>query len=124
MEVISPERTQIACYYYKWVASVQIEYFNGEETLNVAGKLCFTLTRLTNNLAQLKGDNATLKAETRGVAKNFSFMEFLGSLPRLYKIYLYRGQYLRKQFLWRIELSSLTPSQLNGKLIILRILGI
>lgn len=42
-----------------------------------------TLTRLTSNLAQLKDDNSTLKAETSGVAKNFSFMGFLGSLPRL-----------------------------------------
>jgi len=79
--------------------NVQMEYVNGEETLNMAGKLCSTLTRLTNNLAQLKGDNATLEAETSGVAKNFSFVEFLGSLPRLHKMYLYRGQYLRKQFL-------------------------
>jgi len=79
--------------------NVQIEYVNGEETMNMAGKLCSTLKRLTNNLAQLKGDNATLKAETSGVAKNVSFVEFLGSLPRLYKMYLYRVQYLRKQFL-------------------------
>jgi len=90
----------------------------------MAGKLCSTLTRLTNNLAQLKGDNASLKAETSGVAKNFSFMEFLGSLRRLCKMYLYRSQYLRKQFLRRTKMSSLTPSQLNGKLTILRILGI
>jgi len=79
--------------------NVQIKYGNGEETWNMAGKLCSALTHLTNNLAQLKGDDATLKAENRGVAKNFSFMKFLGSLPRLYKMYLQRGQYLRKQFL-------------------------
>jgi hypothetical protein len=79
--------------------SVEIEYVNGKESLNRAGKLCSTLTRLTNTLAQLKGDNANLTAETSGVAKNFSFMEFFSSLPRLYKMCLYRGQYLRKQFL-------------------------
>lgn len=79
--------------------NVQIEYVHGEETLNMRGKLCSALTRLTNNWAQLKGENVTLKAETSGVAKNFPFKEFLGSLPRLYKMYLYRGQYLRNQFL-------------------------
>jgi hypothetical protein len=67
---------------------VQIEYGNGEETWNVVGKLYSALTHLTNNLDQLKGNDATLKAENRGAAKNFSFMKCLGSLPRLYKMYL------------------------------------